>query len=354
MKNKSFLLSVFYAVSILFSLLIAFNYFFDSYGFFKKNRTIDDAARAIANQRSITGLQNYDERIFQKKVFQNFLQKPKCIVLGSSRSMMIESKMVPHNRGFFNHSVSGASIEDHMAIIALYEKNKALPNKVILSVDPWLFNKNNNQTRWKSLKNEYEYALLALSHAPTKKAAENNDKNIYWQLINYENTKNNLLNFQNTLHDKNTLKIISDEDVDAMIKRGDGSIAYPFKIRHQNDTETLKLAKSYCSAPIYSVENFNELSNTSLFEQLITHLQNNGVEVVLFLPPYHPIAYRYFLNHPKYKYVLEAETYLQTLSHKQNIPLFGSYNPDLYGLTSTDFTDGMHAKTSALQKILQK
>ncbi len=353
MKKKSFLFSVFYTISILFSLLIAFNFFFDSYGFFKKNHTIDYAAQAIANQKIITGLQNYDDRIFQKKVFQNFLQKPQCIVLRSSRSMMIESKMVPHNGVFFNHSVSGASIEDYIAIIGLYERNNVLPAKVILGIDPWIFNENNTQTRWKSLNDDYQYGLSTFSYIQNKKIEEDN-KNIYLQLINYENLKNNLLNFQTTLHNKNTLTIISDENVDAMIKRGDGSIAFPFKIRYQNDVETNKLAKIYLAAPIYSVENFNKLSNTQLFEQLITHLQKNGVEVVLFLPPYHPIVYQYFLNYTKYKYVLEAENYLQTLSHKQNIQLFGSYNPDLYGFTSTDFTDGMHAKSYISQKILHE
>ena len=43
-----------------------------------------------------------------------------------------------------NLSVSGASIEDQIAITEM-ALEKFNPQKIILSADPWLFNKKNNQ-----------------------------------------------------------------------------------------------------------------------------------------------------------------------------------------------------------------
>lgn len=352
MKNKSFLINIFYILLILFSLLISFNYFFDSYGFFKKNNNIDFATKAVASGKMIAGMSNYDERIFQKKVFENFAEKPECIVIGSSRSMLIESKMIQHNRKFFNHSVSGASLEDYIAIIGFYDKKNILPKKVILGIDPWIFNKNNDQKRWQSLNDDYLYMMTNIAHINTKMVLSE-DKNIYLQLINFENTKSNFLHFKQILKGESNIKIINNENIDAMIKRSDGSIVYPFETRHKKNITTLMEAKSYISGPMYSIENFNELSNIKLFEQLISYLKNKHVEVVLFLPPYHPLVYQYLSGNQKYKSVLYSEYYLKKYSNKSQIKIFGSYNPNIYNFTSIDFTDGMHGKSSVADRILK-
>ena len=79
------------------------------------------------------------------------LQKPKdVIVLGSSRSMQI-GKQLFDGFDFFNNAVSGGSLEDHLAIYAMYRQHDLLPGTVILGLDPWIFNANNGQTRWHSI-----------------------------------------------------------------------------------------------------------------------------------------------------------------------------------------------------------
>ncbi|DAB37967.1 MAG: hypothetical protein A2552_11655 [Sulfuricurvum sp. RIFOXYD2_FULL_44_160] len=348
MKNKSFLINTFYILLVLFSLQITFNYFFDSYGFFRDNRNIIFAARAVASGEKIAGLENYDERIFQKKVFENFTEKPQCIVIGSSRSMMIESKMIQHNGKFFNHSVSGASLEDYISITGLYAKDNTLPTKIIFGIDPWTFNKNNDTKNWQSLNDSYSYMMTNITKKNTQLILPKK-QNKYLQLINYENTKNNFLNFK---HESN-LKIIKNESIDKMIKRSDGSIVYPFDIRYQKDIFTLMAAKSYISGPVYCIEKFDKLSNIKLFEQLMSYLKSKNVEIMFFLPPYHPLVYQYLSSNKKYKNVLYTEKYLREYSQKNNIKIFGSYNPNKYNLNSTDFTDGMHGKSTVVTHILK-
>jgi hypothetical protein len=86
MNNKSFSITVFFTTTLLISLLAGFNYFFDSYGFFKNNKGFSSAAKAIAQGKIVAELGNYDERLFQKQIYQNFKQIPDCIAIGSSRS----------------------------------------------------------------------------------------------------------------------------------------------------------------------------------------------------------------------------------------------------------------------------
>lgn len=347
MSNKFFTISSILAFCGILLGLASFNYFFDCYGFFQKNNGVAFAAKSVSQGETIAGLENFDERLFQKQVFQNFEAYPDTVIVGSSRSMMIQSSMLGNSGKVFNHSVSGASLEDYIGILGMYTEKNKLPKRIILGIDPWIFNKNNGQDRWKSLLPEYNFMSKEISTEPLQ-ISEHNDKNKYLQLINFENTKNNILH----LRDNHRIKIITDENIDAAIKRADGSIAYPFKIRFQEDGETQKQAKSYLSGHIYSVEKFKELSNTKLFETFVTYLVSHGTKVEFFLPPYHPIVYSHFVHNHQYENIMSAEAYLRSFSKTNNILLYGSYNPDIFGFTSNDFTDGMHGKAIVSKKIL--
>lgn len=347
MKNKTFTVGSIFICYIILGGLVYFNYTFDSYGFFKQNNEVSFAAKAVATGNNIAGLENYDERLFQKQVFQNFEVYPETLIIGSSRTMMVQSSMLSNSNRTFNHSVSGASLEDYIAILGLYAQKKVLPKKVIFGIDPWIFNKNNRQSRWLGLSTEYNF-ILGEIRGTASQVVIKKDENKYFQLINFENTKNNFLHFK----ESHKIKIITDENIDSTIKRADGSIVYPFKTRFQKDTETQKLVKEYIVGEIYSLGNFKELSNIQLFEDFILFLTKNGVTVELFLPPYHPTVYNYFSNNYQYINVLKSEAYLRKFAKKHSLKVYGSYNPKEYGLTSHDFTDGMHGKSVVSQKIL--
>ena len=52
------------------------------------------------------------------------------------------------DRSFFNHAVSGASIEDFIAIYQMYLDKDFVPSKVVIALDPWILNQNNGKNRW--------------------------------------------------------------------------------------------------------------------------------------------------------------------------------------------------------------
>ena len=68
----------------------------------------------------------------------------------------------------FNLSVSGASIEDDIAF-SLEAVAKLNVKNVYISADPWLLNTYDNQNRYKSVANLYEYWLeQAYSNSASK------------------------------------------------------------------------------------------------------------------------------------------------------------------------------------------
>lgn len=347
MKNKSFSITVFYTTIFFIFSLAGFNYFFDSYGFFHNNQGWNYAAKAIGQGKMVGGLENYDEREFQKQIFKNFIKIPECIVVGSSKSMMIESNMVRCKGKFFNHSVSDATLEDYIAIVGIYAKHNKMPKKIILGIDPWIFNENTGRGDWVVLKNEYAFMLSKMAGGGDIKIK--NRKNNYLQLINFDNTIYNIKH----LNQKSSIEIITNDKIDSSVKRADGSIAYPYKIRFQTDTETQKNASMYIAGKVYNLEDFKELHNKKLFENFIGYFKMHNVEVEFFLPPYHPIVYDYLSSNSNYHNVLTTEKYLTDFAVKHKIKVYGSYNPYKYGLTSNDFTDGMHSKTYVSKIILK-
>ena len=74
---------------------------------------------------------------------------------------------------------------------------------------------------------------------------------------------------------------------------------------------------------------------------------------MFLLVPYHPYVYEYLSNSNEYKIVLNVESYFRAVSAKNNIPLFGSYNPKTCGLDEKDFYDEMHLKREPEVQLME-
>ncbi|OQA47881.1 MAG: hypothetical protein BWY47_01305 [Bacteroidetes bacterium ADurb.Bin302] len=338
---------------VLLSTVGIFNYVVDNAGVFSKNNELKEVALALINDKMIAGLENYDERQLQKQIIEESKDKFNIIFLGSSRGMQLRHsffKFEGETQKFFNHGMSGSSIEDYIAIIGLYESKGYVPSKVVIGVDPWIFNKNNEQTRWKSIGVYYKQVLGAIYGTEVNIDLSNRSK--YLQLINLDYTIRDLKFIAKKDYKKKyyTTETIN---IDDSIREPDGSVHYPFSVRFQKDYVTQKTAKSYANTPVYSLENFNDLSNTKLFEDFIAFLQNKKIEIMFILPPYHPITYKLLVANPKYKIIVDAEKYLKNIADKRGIKISGSYNPDIYELSSLDFTDGMHSKDIVMKKYAE-
>ena len=347
-----------YSISLMLIIILIisiFNFKIDSLGLFGNSNYLSKAAKSLTNGNMIAGLKDYDERLFQELIIKNLKVKNDVIAIGSSRTMQLRKRyFLEDGKNFFNHSVSGATLEDYIAIIGAYELlHQYIPSVVIFGIDPWVFNKNNSQNRWKSLNKYYKYEIAKIYN---KKKYSDRSINInkWQQLINYDYTISNIKFYKALLKKKGQIFYITDTiNVDDSIKETDGSIHYPFKKRYIKENKVKINAIAYTNKPVYSLEKFIELNNDDikLFENFIKYLHSKNTKIIFFLPPYNPITYDLLIKKPEYQIINKVEKYLVKFANKSNITLKGSYNPHKYNLVNKDFYDGMHGRDIAIEKI---
>jgi hypothetical protein len=357
MDSKKWLTTWFIIILII-PVVGAFNYKIDSLGLVNSNGYLSRAAKDLANGNMIAGLKNFDERIFRKKVIENIKDDIEWVVIGSSRSIMLRKRtFLNSSKIFYNYSVSGASLEDFIALTSIHIDNQhKLPKNIIFGVDPWIFNKNNGQNRYLSFASDYNKLRSKISNnqAISTLTIKENTQYIN-KLFSIEYLIENIKFVKNNLN--NNLKgysIVDTINVDTSIREPDGSLQYPYKNRNPDFEKVKNDAIAYSKGNVYSLNNFTKLDNIELFESFILYLKNNGVNVILYLPPYNPISYDLLSNNKKYMMINETEKYLLKFSNKNDIKIVGSYNPHKYNFTYKDFFDGMHGLDNTYNVIFKE
>lgn len=329
-----------------FILLILVNYFGDAARLFD-NDYEKEMANILSSDHNVTNVVNYDERLLQKELILQKEVNPDVVVIGSSRSMLINSAFFSNSK-FFNNSVSGASMQDLIGIYQLYKQNHKLPKKIIIGIDPWLFKEDKNiaEGRWQSIEEFYNsFHGVKIKQSPSYYK--------YKQLysISY---------FQSSLKLIPNLFLSDNKPIPSKIKYNhlntkliDGSLTYGEAYRNASESEIELKMKKYIKGDVYNIQDMKEISKKKYkeFEQLMNDLAMNNVEVEFFLAPYAPLVFD--VLEEKYMVVLNVEKTINDYAVLNNIKIYGSFNPYSLGLDKTFFYDGMHCKENAIIKIFQ-
>lgn len=325
-------------------LLLLVNYFGDAARLFD-NDYEKQIANIVASSKYVTNIENYDERLFQRELISNKNIQPNLLIIGSSRTMLINADLFPR-AVFFNNSVSGASIEDIVSIYQLYKINNKLPRKIIIGIDPWTFNENNGQKRWQSISTYYYSFHNTINQ-------ENTAYFKYKELFSFSYFQSSLKMIPRFI-EGNTKPQPTLEKYNLLgTKLTDGSLVYGEQYRSASLKEIENKIKSYITGEIYSIENFNAISDRiwNEFEKLITDMKKNNIEIEFFLAPYAPLVYNKIQK--EYPLVLKTEEIIQDFAFSNNIKLYGSFNPAKLGMDETYFYDGMHCKEIGIEKIIK-
>jgi len=284
------------------------------------------------------------------KEFLKHKGKANVVVAGSSRTLILNSDYIG-DTSMLNLSTSGSDLEDLIASYGLYYQKFGHVKKLLIGVDPWMFNGNRHSTRFHSLIEQYN--LMAEQLHVDKEIKVDVDNSIYSNLYSPEYFQNSLLSIIDNGFKEVVPKAVSEPSPINKVRTKQGSIIYP--TLWQTDDNMIELAaKRYISEKvIYGMDNYKVVSKerVKVFEKILRHLSNQGVEVVVYLSPYHPIVWDYFEDHSKYHVVMMAEIAARKISQKFNIEVIGSYNPYQSNLVSSDFYDGMHPNYSGIGKI---
>ena len=323
--------------TIISSIVIMTNYFGDAGNLFSKSYELEIVEMLKFN--NVENVSNYDERVFQRELINSLEIKPEVIALGSSRVMTIDSDFF-NDQIFINNGVSGSSIEDLIAIYQMYKSKDMLPKEIILGVDPWLFNINNDQNRWLSIEKEYNkyYNKAESKINPSFTILK------YTQLFSPSYLQASIKSLQ-----RKKITPTSKKNNEGMTLLKDGSITYGEKVRKITKDKVDYAARYYIQSKIYSIEEFKRISPEKFteFQNLCSDILENDIKLSFFLSPYHPLVYQKISQ--DYDVVLDVEKEIVEFAINKKIKLIGSFSPLKAGVNYKDFFDGMHLHKSSVK-----
>lgn len=355
-RHSKFLLGFLSAVICFLTFVSALNYLVDPAFLFREDTPIEKRIAYLLTKGHVGGVTNFDERLLQKyRLEDGIIHNLDYVILGSSRSMLIGNEVLT-GKGI-NLSVSGASLEDFVALLMLADKYPV--NDFILGLDPWVLNKNSGQSSWKSIGAEYEVGLAKLT--PEEIRPKPRTPNfINWkkviQLINAGYTHASYQSLRKKISGEVTpapyLKPDDVPDANADAIRSDGTRIFNHKVESVTSDEAAEKALVYGLAqPIYSLGGFYDIDKErfDILRRLIKDLKGRG-NVWILLPPYHPAAYKNLIQ--RVPIVASVERELRSLANIEHVSILGSYDPSRVGCTEEDFYDGMHPRAQCFDRML--
>lgn len=338
--------------------IIAINYFIDPANLYWGARKYNCIASAIASGMNVRDVDNLDERLVQEKIITKIKAPPRQLIIGSSRSMMIGDNIFQQKS--LNNSVSGASLEDYLALWYVYDEKGFLPEVFVIGLDPWILNRNSGQGRWQSLNNNYQKMIKRLNLKAATNASTVSEKTLNLISLSYFQTSTTDFKkqFQKRWKESTDLCVATSElqSKEKQMILWDGRRVYDEKMRLRTVTKVEEDAISYgTDKNVYSLSGFAELDKENLktLEVFSKYLLLKGVKVVFYLPPYHPTTFKKIIARDDTKIILEVEKAYKELGQRLHIPVVGSSNPDSYKLMGDVFFDGMHAKEKGAQAVFK-
>lgn len=342
--------------------MVWFNYTVDSSGLFQGEVEPRNVASMLLNGQTVSNYDKMDERQVLALYVQNLPEDriPDTLALGSSRVMQLNQDIVGSS-SFFNGGLSGASFMDIANTWYLFERAGKLPKNLILTVDPWLFNGDaaSDLNRKSDSALFAEFLEKALSIPSDYK--EPDPMEIWKALIDPAYFQGNVQYYlkqkkssaQNSnASDSPFFPVTGDiSNLDYAVKFPDGSIQYPVGFRTMNTEQVLNEALGQAGT-LSEMHGFSQMDPywTNLFDQFIQHVQQQGVNVVFLLTPYHPFIALHAHNNPEgLEGFFQVEPWLREYASTHNIPLYGSYHAGRVGIPESLFFDGIHAKGDALR-----
>ncbi len=281
------------------------------------------------------------------------------VALGSSRTRQMRSSIFP-GRSFLNNAVNQGSFEDYLAITELYYRYDKWPTKVILGLDPWVLNRNNSSTEWQDVVQEYNAMAERLGFELSLSKWVNIQRlkmRRYYMLLSpayfQQSFKYAMLGI--TYFGAPPKAIESIDSVSDIVFFTDGS-SESVKKYNRSTSEVHEAAISYANMiPIPFMEQFNKVDNVRVQQlgKFVDYYRARNIEVVFFLPPFHPATYEIWSNNGKNKIIQLVEEKYREIALERSIEVVGSFNPKLCGVDETDFYDGAHPKESGIIKIFQ-
>jgi hypothetical protein len=299
-------------------------------------------AKILLSGSCVTGMSDWNERLAVKYYIEGLTSAKQTVTLGASRIMQLTCDLKGNEPNeFFCSAVSGATLEDLIALYGIYDRMELIPKCMIIGVEPYIFNSARKGNHFQAL--AYDFARMMgklgcmtltssflFDNPPTKDVTEGSQRQI---------------DYQSTTSPDNIL----------CTKRVDGSHSYDLAYRSQSGAQVRAVCERMDrDKPLYGFSGGGEISqrNISVFRILCEYIISHNIKLELLLAPYHELLYSALMSDQRYCWVALVEHHMQNLAANLGIALYGSYNPAVTGCTNDDFYDEVHSRQSAMKKCL--
>ncbi|MBF0483584.1 MAG: hypothetical protein HQL25_02645 [Candidatus Omnitrophica bacterium] len=275
--------------------------------------------------------------------------KPEVLVLGTSRMMRFEKKHFPGKR-FYNGAVDAVTAWGSEGVLDILHslKDDELPHKIILGIDPWIFNPNyaqNREFKMYQLKKKFrDVAIIKGGYLFLKSLKEHI---MAYDLVINETKKP--LEFLPEVFKKKGIGLNA-----VIFHTGfsiDGNFVFPVT-RERNDFTDIpqtmdawqkKLAHENSFFPPAHDVDQNAVKS---FEELLDYCKSRNVDVIVMVAPFRPDYYDALTTLDTHKeFFQKFREVLPKLVTARGYLFFDYASPYSLKLGNDDFDDNMHAYT---------
>ncbi|MBV6397287.1 MAG: hypothetical protein HFACDABA_02897 [Anaerolineales bacterium] len=313
-------------------------------------------AHLLLDGQAVTNVNQPDEAAVMIHYFSGLSSAPDVIVLGSSRLKLLRADSFP-GQTFFNASISGGSLIDYMALASLIEARGLLPRTLVIEMSTWFVGSEvvSVWPRFESLQPALEAHLLSGAPAPDV-AAYTPAAAAHMRFLSPDYFQLSLFTFLDARFGDAAAEsyhvLRPGEEPTGLTYLADGSEIFPLKRRRNLGSESVVALAIQAGQSPLGVPPAILPERQRVIEAFLLDLQSKGVEIVLFLGPYHPATYEIMMGN-QYRIVAEIQTYYEDLARRHGFRIVGSYNPADLGLDGSVYYDATHITSESLAEIFR-
>ncbi len=328
------------------------------------------AARLEPGQAILVTRELDDRRL--QRVRLPVIPRPTVVAFGSSRVMPLTGAALglPPG-GFYNAAVSAASVEDHIALWQLLRRSGHVPDVAIFSIDHWALAHSQEEVRWLALADLVREFLAdsgrekGWGRAPLQTAVYEWAR--FKELFSYSVLRASVNDLERALRGRGrrgremveSLRrdVVPEARVgDRRAVRADGSLIYERAYAEQTPEQVRQEAVRFARSGARGLFEFRlDPERLTRLELLWRDMRARGVELVVYLPPYHPEAWvRLHADQRAAGALRETAAAVAALAARVGARFLDASDPSRIPCGAEQFYDGDHARATCLRAILER
>ena len=337
----------------------------------RHDRRFQAAAALLGPGQAVIVARDLDDRRLQRVRLQA-IPRPALVAFGSSRVMPLGGAALGLAPGqFYNAAVSAASVEDHIALWQLLKRGGRAPRLAVFSIDHWVLDRTQEQVRWLALSGEVSQFLEDAGRGPGRGWAVLHGLAYRWarfkELFSYTVLRTSLRDLERAARGRArrggeveaSLRrdVVAEGQVgDRRAVRADGSLIYDRAYDGQTAEQVRESAVRFARAGARGLAGFQvDPERLARLELLWRDMRAQGVELIVYLPPYHPAAWALIRAEPRAASALAAgAAAVAGLAARLGARFLDASDPASIPCGAEQFYDGDHARVECLRAVIQR